>query len=81
MRTMENPVHIAAYKGFGIVTTPMAFAEVFTALQQGTVDEAREPSAGDHLSQVRPGAKAPDPDRPCLLATIFLMNKASFDKR
>ena len=25
MRTMENPVHIAAYKGFGIITTPMAF--------------------------------------------------------
>jgi TRAP-type C4-dicarboxylate transport system substrate-binding protein len=24
MRTMENPVHIAAYKGFGIITTPMA---------------------------------------------------------
>ena len=34
MRTMENPVHIAAYKGFGIITTPMAFPEVFTALQQ-----------------------------------------------
>ena len=37
MRTMENPVHVAAYKGLGIVTTPMAFPEVFTALQQGTV--------------------------------------------
>ena len=24
MRTMENPVHVAAYKGFGIVPTPMA---------------------------------------------------------
>src|SRR6478672_3093980 len=33
MRTMENPVHVQAYKGFGIVPTPMAFAEVFTALQ------------------------------------------------
>ena len=38
MRTMENPVHVAAYKGFGIITTPMAFPEVFTALKQGTVD-------------------------------------------
>jgi TRAP-type C4-dicarboxylate transport system substrate-binding protein len=43
MRTMENPVHIAAYKGFGIVTTPMAFPEVFTALQQGTVDGQENP--------------------------------------
>lgn len=43
MRTMENPVHIAAYKTFGIVTTPMAFPEVFTALQQGTVDGQENP--------------------------------------
>ena len=43
MRTMENPVHIAAYKGFGIITTPMAFPEVFTALQQGTVDGQENP--------------------------------------
>ena len=38
MRTMENPIHIQAYKQFGILPTPMAFTEVFTALQQGTVD-------------------------------------------
>ncbi|HRO60679.1 MAG TPA: TRAP transporter substrate-binding protein DctP, partial [Burkholderiaceae bacterium] len=25
MRTMENPVHITAYKALGIITTPMAF--------------------------------------------------------
>ncbi len=43
MRTMENPVHIQAFKGLGIVTTPMAFPEVFTALQQGTVDGQENP--------------------------------------
>ena len=43
MRTMENPVHITAYKAFGIITTPMAFPEVFTALQQGTVDGQENP--------------------------------------
>jgi TRAP-type C4-dicarboxylate transport system substrate-binding protein len=43
MRTMENKVHVAAYKGFGIITTPMAFPEVFTALQQGTVDGQENP--------------------------------------
>src|SRR5690348_2080260 len=37
MRTMENPVHIQAYKAFGIIPTPMAFTEVYTALQQWTV--------------------------------------------
>ncbi len=43
MRTMENPVHIQAYKAFGIIPTPMAFTEVFTALQQGTVDGQENP--------------------------------------
>lgn len=36
MRTMENKVHMAGYKTFGILPTPMAFTELFTALQQGT---------------------------------------------
>jgi TRAP-type C4-dicarboxylate transport system substrate-binding protein len=48
MRTMENPMHIQAYKGFGIIPTPMAFPEVFTALQQGTVDGQENPLVGDH---------------------------------
>jgi TRAP-type C4-dicarboxylate transport system substrate-binding protein len=43
MRTMENPIHIQAYKQFGILPTPMAFTEVFTALQQGTVDGQENP--------------------------------------
>ena len=43
MRTMENPVHMQAYKQFGIIPTPMAFTEVFTALQQGTVDGQENP--------------------------------------
>ena len=43
MRTMENPTHIEAYKGFGIIPTPMAISEVFTALQQGTVDGQENP--------------------------------------
>ena len=43
LRTMENPIHMAAYKGFGIIPTPMAISEVFTALQQGTVDGQENP--------------------------------------
>ena len=43
VRTMENPIHMQAYKGFGIIPTPMAISEVFTALQQGTVDGQENP--------------------------------------
>jgi tripartite ATP-independent transporter DctP family solute receptor len=43
MRTMENKVHMAGYKTFGILPTPMPFPELFTALQQGTVDGQENP--------------------------------------
>ncbi|QSQ08290.1 Solute-binding protein [Koleobacter methoxysyntrophicus] len=43
IRTMENPVHIAAFKALGANPTPMAFGELFTALQQGTVDAQENP--------------------------------------
>ena len=37
VRTTNSPVEIADYKAFGAVPTPIAWAEVYTALQQGTV--------------------------------------------
>ena len=43
MRTMENKVHMEGYRAFGIQPTPMAFPEVFGALQQGTVDGQENP--------------------------------------
>lgn len=80
MRTMENPVHVQAYKGFGIVPTPMAFAEVFTALQQGTVDGQENPLSviiSAKFDQVQKHLTLTGHVySPC----IFLMNKGSFDK-
>ncbi|QEM83131.1 TRAP transporter substrate-binding protein [Halomonas binhaiensis] len=43
IRTMENEVHMAAFKAMGAHPTPMAFPELFTALQQGTVDGQENP--------------------------------------
>ncbi len=43
IRTMENEVHLAAWTAFGANPTPMAFTELFTALQQGTVDGQENP--------------------------------------
>lgn len=80
MRTMENPVHIAAYKALGIVTTPMAFPEVFTALQQGTVDGQENPLSvimSAKFDQVQKYlALTGHVYSPCVL----VMNKAMFDK-
>ena len=43
LRTMENRVHMAAFEGMGASPTPMAFPEVFGALQQGVVDGQENP--------------------------------------
>ena len=43
IRTMENELHLAAWKQLGANPTPMAFGEVFTALQQKTVDGQENP--------------------------------------
>ncbi len=43
IRTMANEIHLAAWKAMGANPTPMAFSELFTALQQGTVDGQENP--------------------------------------
>lgn len=43
VRTTENPIHIAAFRQIGILATPMAWPEVATALQQGTIDGQENP--------------------------------------
>ncbi|MFF8818095.1 TRAP transporter substrate-binding protein [Leucobacter sp. NPDC015123] len=43
LRTMQVPMHIAFWESLGASPTPMAFPEVFTALQQGVVDGVENP--------------------------------------
>ena len=43
IRTMENKVHMEAFKAMGSLPTPMNMNELFTALQTGTVDGQENP--------------------------------------
>ena len=43
IRTMENPIHLAAFKIMGANPTPMAFGELFSAMQQKVVDGQENP--------------------------------------
>ncbi len=43
LRTMENKVHMEGFRAVGVQPTPMAFPELFGALQQGTVDGQENP--------------------------------------
>jgi tripartite ATP-independent transporter DctP family solute receptor len=52
VRTMENRVHMAAFKAAGINPTPMAFAEVYSALQQKVIDGQENPVAVIYASKL-----------------------------
>ncbi len=43
IRCMETTIYLAAYKSLGVNATPMAWSELLTALQQGTVDGCDAP--------------------------------------
>lgn len=51
IRTMENQLHLASFKALGANPTPMAFSELFTAMQQGTVDGQENPIATIYLQK------------------------------
>ncbi|MEE8605336.1 MAG: TRAP transporter substrate-binding protein [Candidatus Aminicenantaceae bacterium] len=40
IRTMENPLHLEAFKAFGANPMPMAYGELYTALEQHVIDGA-----------------------------------------
>lgn len=43
LRTMQNPVHMAAFESMGASPVPMAWGEVFTSLGQGVIDAQENP--------------------------------------
>ncbi|HZQ62653.1 MAG TPA: TRAP transporter substrate-binding protein [Casimicrobiaceae bacterium] len=80
MRTMENPIHIQAYRQFGILPTPMAFTEVFTALQQGTVDGQENPLSVITSAKLDQVQKYLSLTGHVYSPALILMNKAAWDK-
>jgi TRAP-type transport system periplasmic protein len=44
IRTQENEIHLITFRTLGALPTPMAFPELFGALQQGAVDGMDNPS-------------------------------------
>ncbi len=50
VRTMENPLHLATFKALGANPLPMAYGELYTALEQGVIDGA-EAANTNYLSK------------------------------
>lgn len=80
LRTMENSVHIAAFKDLGALPTPMPYVELFTALQQGTVDGEENPLTVIMTSKFDQVQKFLTLTGHIYSPSVFLMNKEMFEK-
>jgi tripartite ATP-independent transporter DctP family solute receptor len=52
IRTMENDIHMDAYREYGASPLPMAMGEVFIALQQGVIDGQENPAINIYTSRL-----------------------------
>lgn len=79
IRTMENPLHMAAFKGMGANPTPIAFGELFTALQQNTVDAQETPVAIIYSSRLFEVQKYLSLDSHVFANCPYLINKPFYE--
>lgn len=79
LRCMENQVHMDAFSAIGIDPTPMAFSEVFTALQQGVIDGQENPIAVIYANKLYEAQKYLAITNHVYSPTMILFSKSVFD--
>jgi len=79
IRTMENPVHMEAYRQMGANPVPMAFGEVFTALQQKTIDGQENTYANIYVMKFHEVQKYISNNSVFYDVTGFMTNPKFFD--
>ncbi|GAE33735.1 TRAP transporter substrate-binding protein [Halalkalibacter akibai] len=79
IRTMENELHLEAFRALGANPTPMAFTELFAALQQGTVDGQENPYATIYLQKYQEVQDHVSNTQHIYSPFVFLMSKTFFD--
>ncbi len=80
IRLMENPVHLATFRTLGAYPTPMPFGELFTALQQKTVDGQENPLVIIYTSKFYEVNKYLALSGHFYAPAILLINKDVWDK-
>jgi len=79
VRTMENDLHLDAFNKLGANPTPMAFTELFTAMQQGTVDGQENPYATIYLQKFYEVQDHVSNTKHIYSPFVFLMSKKFYD--
>lgn len=79
-RTMQNPVFIEMFSSLGGSPVPMAWGEVFTAMQQGTVDGLEIPASVVNSNNYAEVTKYLSFTRHTYSAIHLLMSERSLDR-
>lgn len=79
IRTMENDLHLAAFSELGANPSPMAFTELFTALQQGTVDGQENPLSTIYIEGFHEVQQYVSDTHHIYTPFVFLVSKPFFD--
>lgn len=79
-RTMQNPVFIEMFSSLGGSPVPMAWGEVFTAMQQGTVDGLEIPASVVNSNNYAEVTKYLSFTRHTYSAIHLLMSERSFNR-
>jgi len=79
IRTMENKIHLASFKAMGANPVPMTWGEVYSALQQGTIDGQENPVVLIRDSKLNEVQKYLSMTKHFYNPAILAMNKKKFD--
>jgi len=79
IRVMQNPMHMATWKAMGANPTPMPFSEVFTAMQQKTIDGQENPIPTIYLSKYNEVQKYATLTGHVYTPFVLLMSKKVWD--
>lgn len=80
IRVMESPVSIATFNAVGANATPMAWGEVFTALQQRTIDGQENPLPVIYTQRLYEVQKYLSLTDHFYSPALFLMSQATFSR-
>ncbi|MBC7799590.1 MAG: DctP family TRAP transporter solute-binding subunit [Gemmatimonadaceae bacterium] len=80
LRTMQNPVHIAAFRNLGASPVPMVWGEVFTSLGQGVIDGQENPLSVIYLNSLWEVQRHVTLTRHLYGPHLVLFSKARWDK-
>ncbi len=80
IRVMDSPLYIDMWAAMGADPTPMAWSEVFTALQQGTIDGQENPIAQIYANSVYEVNKYITLDRHVYAPAVLLVSLDVFNQ-